>query len=186
MVEKLKLCCGFAQRVRRDLGRDIEDIPGAGAAGGLGAGLLAFLPAHLLPGVEIVLEAVGLEEELRQGADLVITGEGEINRQTLYGKVPMGVAQRAKKYKIPVIAVVGGIGGGVEELYNAGIDSIITIVEDRFPCRMRWKCAELMVDSVVRAMRLIKWVWSFRQINHISLAFLSKLPCVDEADINIV
>ncbi|HNR65492.1 MAG TPA: glycerate kinase, partial [Atribacterota bacterium] len=93
----------FADIIKRDLGKDIKDIPGAGAAGGLGAGLMAFLDAELKPGIDIVIETVKLEQKLKD-ADLVITGEGEINASTIYGKTPIGVARVAKKYNIPVVS----------------------------------------------------------------------------------
>ena len=97
MVEELdQILERFAAIILRDLGKDVKDIPGAGAAGGLGAGLMAFLNGRLAPGVELVLAAVKLEERIQKGADLVITGEGAINEQTVYGKIPIGVAKLAK------------------------------------------------------------------------------------------
>ena len=96
----------FAQVVGRDLGVDVEAIPGAGAAGGLGAGLVAFLGAALRPGVEVVMEAVALEERIR-GADLVITGEGSFDQQSLHGKVPAGVLRAADAAGVPAIVLCG-------------------------------------------------------------------------------
>ncbi len=110
MVEELdQILERFAAIILRDLGKDVKDIPGAGAAGGLGAGLMAFLNGRLAPGVELVLAAVKLEERIQKGADLVITGEGAINEQTVYGKTPIGVAKLAKRYHLPVIAIAGSI-----------------------------------------------------------------------------
>jgi len=94
----------FAEVIKKDLHKDIKDMPGAGAAGGLGAGLIAFLDAELKPGIEIMIEVVKLEQAVKD-ADLVITGEGKIDSQTIYGKAPIGVAKIAKKYNVPVIAV---------------------------------------------------------------------------------
>ncbi|MCG2821421.1 MAG: glycerate kinase, partial [Candidatus Atribacteria bacterium] len=94
----------FAHIINKALHKDVKDIPGAGAAGGLGAGLMAFLDAKLKPGIEIIIEAVKLEEAMKD-ADLVITGEGKIDIQTIYGKVPVGVAKIAKKYHVPVMAI---------------------------------------------------------------------------------
>jgi len=117
----------FAKVVREQLGVDVEHVPGAGAAGGLGAGLMAFLGAKLRPGTEIVFELVRLEERMRD-ADLVITGEGQIDSQTAFGKTPVGVAKLAKRYGKPVIAVAGAIGDGAEVVHAHGIDAVFSIV----------------------------------------------------------
>ncbi len=117
----------YAAIIRRDLGKDIEEIPGAGAAGGLGAGFLAFLSAELKRGGDLVIEATKLEDALRD-ADLVITGEGGINHQTVHGKTPICVAKIAKKYGVPVIAIAGSLSGDYKDLYNHGIDAIFSIV----------------------------------------------------------
>ncbi len=117
----------FAKVVREQLGVDVEHVPGAGAAGGLGAGLMAFLGAKLRPGTEIVFELVRLEERMRD-ADLVITGEGQIDSQTAFGKTPVGVAKLAKRYGKPVIAVAGAIGDGAEIVHAHGIDAVFSIV----------------------------------------------------------
>lgn len=103
----------LADCIERDLGRSVRDLPGAGAAGGLGAGLVAFFNAELKPGIEIVIEAARLAERLR-GADLVITGEGRIDRQSMMGKVIAGVGRIAKAAGVPAIALVGTIGDGAE------------------------------------------------------------------------
>src|SRR3989454_96571 len=99
----------YAQIIERDLGIAVRDVPGAGSAGGLGAGLLAFLHATLRPGAQIVLEAVHLEERMRT-ADLVITAEGQIDAQTAYGKSVGAAAGMAKRYGLPVIALAGSLG----------------------------------------------------------------------------
>ncbi len=117
----------FAKVVREQLGVDVEHVPGAGAAGGLGAGLMAFLGAKLRSGTEIVFELVRLEERMRD-ADLVITGEGQIDSQTAFGKTPVGVAKLAKRYGKPVIAVAGAIGDGAEVVHAHGIDAVFSIV----------------------------------------------------------
>ncbi len=114
----------FADIIRRDLGKDIKDIPGAGAAGGLGAGLMAFLDAELKPGIDIVINTVQLEK-IVQDSDLVITGEGEINGSTIYGKTPIGVARIAKKYQIPVVSVSALIDKSGEIVKKHGIDYLI-------------------------------------------------------------
>ena len=118
----------FAEIIKRDLNKDIKDIPGAGAAGGLGAGLMAFLDAELRPGIEIIIEIVKLEQVIKD-ADLVITGEGKIDSQTIYGKAPIGVAKIAKKYNIPVIAVAAIIGDDADIVHQYGINTLIKISE---------------------------------------------------------
>lgn len=117
----------FARIIERDLGKKIKDVPGAGAAGGLGAGLLAFAPAVLKRGVDIVIQATGLEEIVK-GADLVITGEGKIDRQTLFGKTPIGVAKTAKKHKVPVIALAGNVADDSSVVHQEGIEALFSIV----------------------------------------------------------
>ncbi|MCX5769904.1 MAG: glycerate kinase, partial [Candidatus Hydrogenedentes bacterium] len=116
----------FGEVVARDLGVPVLDVACAGAAGGLGAGLMAFCGARLMPGAEVVAQACRLEERM-SGADLVITGEGRIDSQTAGGKTPLGVARIAKKLGIPVVAVAGELGVGYEILYDLGIDAILPI-----------------------------------------------------------
>ncbi len=116
----------YAALIRRDLGVDVETVPGAGAAGGLGAGLMAFCHAQLRRGVELVIEAVRLPERV-QRADIVITGEGRLDFQTGFGKVPYGVAQVAKRFGRPVIAITGQLGEGAERCREWGIDACFAI-----------------------------------------------------------
>jgi len=104
----------LAEIIRRDLHIDVRDLPGAGAAGGLGAGLVAFFGARLQPGIQLVMEAVGFAQRLA-GADLVITGEGRLDRQSMMGKVIAGVGKAAQQAGVPVIALVGCLGKGAEE-----------------------------------------------------------------------
>lgn len=118
----------FARVVEDDLGLQVKDLPGSGAAGGLGAGLVAFTGAQLQPGVKIISEAVGLHSRI-QGADLVFTGEGRIDGQTVKGKTPIGVAGVAKSLRVPVLAVAGSFGEGAELVYDHGIDGMTAIVD---------------------------------------------------------
>jgi glycerate kinase len=118
----------FSNLISRQLGKDVGEIPGAGAAGGLGAGLIAFLDGELVEGVPIIAAKTGLDEAVAK-ADIVITGEGGIDFQTQFGKTPYGVAQVAKKHGKPVIAVAGTIGEGAEELYSKGIDAVVSILD---------------------------------------------------------
>src|SRR5699024_11251062 len=103
----------FWNVVRQDLGMNIEEEPGAGAAGGVGGAMLAFLGAELRKGGELIVEMLDLEETVKT-ADLVITGEGGINHQTVYGKTPIVVSKTAKKYEVPVIALAGSISRSEE------------------------------------------------------------------------
>ncbi|WP_404331830.1 glycerate kinase [Mesobacillus maritimus] len=117
----------FANVYEALLKKSYRNHLGAGAAGGLGAGLMAFLAAELKSGVEIILEAVHFEDHIKD-TDLVITGEGRIDAQTIYGKTPIGVAKAAKKYDIPVIALCGSYTEDSKIVHNHGIDALFTIV----------------------------------------------------------
>ncbi|MCC8536148.1 glycerate kinase [Xanthomonas axonopodis pv. poinsettiicola] len=117
----------YADLLERDLGLRLHGLPGGGAAGGLGAGLVAFLGAQLRPGVEIVAQALGLETLIAQ-ADLVITGEGRLDSQSLHGKTPLGVAQLAQRHATPVIAIAGCLGTGAGLLHGHGIDAMFAAV----------------------------------------------------------
>lgn len=118
----------LSEVIKKDLGIDINDMPGAGAAGGLGAGLYCFLDAKLYKGIDLVMDLVNLRERI-QGADLVITGEGQIDFQTKFDKAPAGVARIAKEAGIPCIAVCGSIGERVHELYDPGITSVFSLCD---------------------------------------------------------
>ena len=118
----------FADIMERDLGADVRERAGAGAAGGLGAGLMALLDAELRAGVDIVLDAVGLAKQL-DGADLVITGEGQIDASTIFNKAPVGVARLASQRGIPVMALSGSLGQGYEGVHELGIDAVFTLVD---------------------------------------------------------
>ncbi len=118
--------CHLAGIIRQQLGRDIEQLPGAGAAGGMGGGLLAFLDAELKMGIETVLDTVDFDQ-LAQGADLIISGEGRIDNQSLRGKVVIGTARRAKKLQVPLLAIVGDIGPDLAAVYDEGVTGIFSI-----------------------------------------------------------
>ena len=112
--------------LRRDLGRDLSTVPGGGAAGAMGVGMLAFFGSRLQMGIEAVLDTVDFDR-LIQGADLIFTGEGKIDSQSLRGKVVIGVARRAKRQAVPVIAVVGGSELEMEGAYEQGVRAIFPI-----------------------------------------------------------
>ncbi len=116
----------YADIVRRDLGRSVGEVPGAGAAGGLGAGLLAFTQARISSGIDIVIRLTGLVDHVAQ-ADLVLTGEGRMDGQTRFGKTPFGVASVARAAGTPVIGIAGSVGEGVEELAEY-FDAIIPVI----------------------------------------------------------
>lgn len=118
----------YAEVIKEQLGKDVISKAGAGAAGGLGAGLMAFLDVKLKSGIEMVIEYANLEEKVRD-ADMVWTGEGSIDFQTQYGKTPLGVAMIAKKYNKPVIALAGRVGNDIDVLYDKGIDAIFGIMK---------------------------------------------------------
>jgi glycerate 2-kinase len=117
----------YARVVAQELGIDVEFIPGAGAAGGMGAAFLAFMKAELHSGIDIVLEALNLESIIAD-ADLVITGEGRLDSQTINGKVPVGVARLAKHHGKPVIVIAGSLSPDVAVVYEHGIDSVFSVV----------------------------------------------------------
>ena len=119
----------LAAVVERDLGKRVADIPGAGAAGGTGAGLVAFLDAALVPGAPLVVEAAGFDVHLK-GADLVITGEGRVDEQTAYGKAPGEVAKRAHAAGVPVLLLAGSKGEGWEGMKALGVDSVVTLNQE--------------------------------------------------------
>ncbi len=147
----------MAEVVKRDMGLDIREVPGAGAAGGLGAGLMAFAGADLQPGLELVLDILQFDSLLSGGQDLIITGEGEINGQSLYGKVPVGVARRARKYGVPVLAVVGSIGPDAGQVYAEGMTAIMSIAPGPITREESMtRAGELIADATERAMRLIR------------------------------
>ncbi len=146
----------YAQIIERDLGLSVRDIPGAGAAGGLGAGLIAFLHTTLRPGAQIVLEAVHLEEHIRT-ADLVITAEGQLDAQTAYGKSVGAVAGMAKRYGTPVLALAGGLGDNYQSVYNLGVDAIEVLPSS--PMTLAYAmdhAAELASNATERALRMIR------------------------------
>lgn len=117
----------YAEVIRHSLDIDVDQVPGAGAAGGMGAALLAFCGAELRQGIEIVTEALGLDALVRD-ASLVITGEGRIDSQTVHGKVPIGVARVAKRYNKPVVAIAGSLTADVGVVHEHGLDAVFSVL----------------------------------------------------------
>jgi glycerate 2-kinase len=140
------------------LGIDVRDRPGSGAAGGLGAGLMAFLKGQPRSGIDLVLEYLDLPRRL-EGVDLVITAEGRMDSQTLSGKGPIGLARLARERGVPTIALVGSVGDGEEELHDAGIEAIFPIVSGPMDLTEAMKTAgELLEKTAVRIGRLLSLV----------------------------
>jgi glycerate kinase len=119
----------FADVVERLIGARIRDVPGAGAAGGAGFGFMALAGARLRPGAELIFEVLGFERRLA-GADLIVTGEGRLDRQTLAGKAPYAVAQAGRIRGIPVVAVVGALGCTADMLEEMGLKSAVSILSE--------------------------------------------------------
>ncbi len=142
--------------VRNQLGKDLSQLSGGGAAGAMGAGMVVFFGSTLKMGIEVVCETVGFSKEIK-GADLIITGEGKIDSQSLRGKVVIGVARVAKQSNVPVIAVVGGADGDMAEAYSNGVTAIFPI--NRLPQDFsisRHYSAENLAFTIENVLRLFK------------------------------
>lgn len=139
----------YADVIRRDMNQDIAQVPGAGAGGGIAAAMVVFLQGELKPGVEIVMEAVGLDAAVR-AADLVVTGEGRIDGQTVHGKTPMGVAQVARHYGKPVVAIGGSLAVDADAVHEQGIEVVVAAVAR--PCSVAEALAA-GADNLRRAAR---------------------------------
>lgn len=155
MVKQLEAgLAQVAQCWRGDLGQDLEDMPGGGAAGGLGAGLAAFCGAELRSGFELVAEYAQLDRVL-EGADLAFTGEGKIDGQTAFGKVPAGVGRHAQKLGIPVVALGGCIAPDAAALLDVGITALFSIVPSPMTLSESMSCtSELVERTTEQVMRL--------------------------------
>jgi len=144
----------FARVVKADLAVDVAQVPGGGAAGGLGAALRAFLNAELESGVQTVAQAVGLRECMR-GSSLVITAEGRADGQSAFGKVPAGVAALARPQGIPVVVLAGSLGPGYEQLYGCGVAAVFGICDGPMPLETALQDAErLLAQAAGSVLRL--------------------------------
>ncbi|HCP55769.1 MAG TPA: glycerate kinase, partial [Pseudomonas sp.] len=149
----------MANVVAATLGEDFSQVPGVGAAGGLGFAAKAFLRAGFRPGIELVAELSGLAEAV-QGADLVITGEGRLDAQSLHGKTPVGVARVAQAAGVPVIALAGSLGEGYQRMYPVGIDAAFSLAPG--PITLEQACAQAASELTARAADVAR-VWRMAQ-----------------------
>jgi glycerate kinase len=146
----------YAGHIKKYLGKDIEHIPGSGAAGGLSAGLMAFADASIRPGFELVSEITDLEARIAW-ADLIITGEGKIDFQTTFGKTAFGVASLAKEHNKPVIGIAGTLGAGYETMIEKGIQCMISVTDKPMPLAEAMKNAGVLLeDTAERIFRLLQ------------------------------
>jgi glycerate kinase len=148
----------IAQLIHRDLGIEVANKPGAGAAGGLGAGLMAFCGARLESGVHIVIEAVGLKERV-MGADLLITGEGKIDEQTAYGKTPAGAARVGLAAGVPVVAVAGSVPLDLAFLHDVGFTAVFSMMSGPMTLEeaMQPDKARAMLEAVSEQVTRLFW-----------------------------
>tara|TARA_B100001750_G_scaffold241513_1_gene253052 strand:- start:697 stop:1830 length:1134 start_codon:yes stop_codon:yes gene_type:complete len=149
----------FGSQLISDTGINIMEIEGSGAAGGIGGGMVGFLNAKLKPGVEIVLDTLDFDKSLKN-VDLVITGEGQIDFQTVFSKAPIGVAKHAKKYNIPVIAICGSLGENYQDVHSHGIDAVIPIIPKPMDLKKASDNAyELIKNTSEQIFRILKISW---------------------------
>jgi glycerate kinase len=146
----------YAEAIRRSLGIDVSGLKGGGAAGAMGAGVYAFFGALLKPGIEVVLDFIHFDE-LLEGCDYVFTGEGKLDRQSLGGKVVVGIGRRARERKVPVIAVVGFAEDGLNEIYDQGITRVFPCTDKIMPLEnLKLRCRDdlsLAMDQVTAALK---------------------------------
>jgi glycerate kinase len=156
MVEKLeKNMTHFSGILAQEFGRDYSKIPGAGAAGGLGAGLIAFCNAEIVSGFELMNELTQLEEKISH-ASIVFTGEGKIDSQTAFGKTISGVARLCKKYQVPVVALAGMVSHDLAELYNLGLTSAFAITNRPMGLEeSKTNAIELLAETSGQIIRLV-------------------------------
>lgn len=151
----------YASILKIQLGIDLASLPGAGAAGGAAMALLAFCNGRIRRGIDVMLDLADFDT-LLQTADLVITGEGRIDSQTVFGKVPIGVAARAKQKQVPVIAITGCIAEGAEAVYEQGIDVLLSIANGPISLEYSMQHAETLIEATAeRILRLLQIGKSF-------------------------
>lgn len=158
MVEALdQALSNYAQVIRKDLGRDIEKVPGAGAAGGLGAGLMAFLGGQPVSGIELVLNTLNFTEVVKD-ADLVFTGEGKFDGQSAHGKVPVGVARACREFGVPVIVLAGMVTLDSESLHDEGITASFSIANGPMSLKESMEQAAVLLErQAAQVMRVLNY-----------------------------
>ena len=148
--------CNYRDILFRQFGINMDNVPGSGAAGGLGAALMVFLNGTLKSGIETVLDLVEFDRKLN-GVSLVVTGEGATDWQSVFGKVMQGVGVHCKRQGIPAVAIVGSMGQGAEDIFDYGIDSMITTVNGIMPLDEALERAEeLYLCAARRLFRMLK------------------------------
>jgi len=145
----------YANILKRYVSSDVSEIPGAGAAGGMGAAVISVLKGDLRRGIEIVLDYTNFDKHI-EDADLIITGEGRIDEQTAYGKAPVGVAGRAKRFSVPVIAIGGSVSSDYSAVYEKGIDAVFSITTRPMTLEEAYRVAE---ENIEMTTKNIATVW---------------------------
>ncbi|AHA69386.1 glycerate kinase [Bacillus thuringiensis] len=152
----------YANILKRYVSSDVSEIPGAGAAGGMGAAVISVLKGDLRKGIEIVLDYTNFNKHI-EDADLIITGEGRIDEQTAYGKAPVGVAGRAKRFSVPVIAIGGSVSSDYSAVYEKGIDAVFSITTRPMTLEEAYRVAE---ENIEMTTKNIATVWKIASEKH--------------------
>lgn len=152
----------YANILKRYVSFDVSEIPGAGAAGGMGAAVISVLKGDLRRGIEIVLDYTNFDKHI-EDADLIITGEGRIDEQTAYGKAPVGVAGRAKRFSVPVIAIGGSVSSDYSAVYEKGIDAVFSITTRPMTLEEAYRVAE---ENIEMTTKNIATVWKIASEKH--------------------
>ncbi|MFE5392152.1 glycerate kinase [Bacillus thuringiensis] len=152
----------YANILKRYVSSDVSEIPGAGAAGGMGAAVISVLKGDLRRGIEIVLDYTNFDKHI-EDADLIITGEGRIDEQTVYGKAPVGVAGRAKRFSVPVIAIGGSVSSDYSAVYEKGIDAVFSITTRPMTLEEAYRVAE---ENIEMTTKNIATVWKIASEKH--------------------
>ncbi|MBU9810917.1 glycerate kinase [Rahnella sp. SL6] len=147
----------LAEIISWDLGVNVLEWPGGGAAGGMGVAAQLFLRGKMRSGIDIIIDAIGLEQAM-QGASLVITGEGRLDKQTINGKAPVGVARLAQRYNVPVIGLAGILGEGVEEVHQHGLDAVFSILPRLAPLETVLKQGEVNLRYAAQNLARLYWL----------------------------
>lgn len=163
MIERLDAnLLHLGEKIKEFTKKDIMNIKGSGAAGGLGAGLMGLCEASIDQGIDVILDLIDIDKNL-QNANLVITGEGRIDGQSVFGKAPIGVAKRAKEYDLPVIAIVGSQGEGAGQVYDYGIDLIMDIIKTPMGLKEAMGDADKLISQAgADAMRVVEMIKKYK------------------------